>query len=508
LRVAVAAVGALWWASGSARVRAAGVEDTVTGAVALGRSANYVRVNDFMAVWQNPANLALLPGKDLGLELRLPIFNGCFDREPDPKIQALGPAGYLATESFEESCNSAGIMPAGSLGFALPLPRHFGFGVGLFTPGGVPKLKFGHSEVNAIGLDPATETLPISTGKTESPGRYLLVDKNVTAAWLMVGAGWAPLKQLRFGLSVGSGVVSVDYRNVTSLLAGTFTDPEFASHVQVADWFVPRATLSAAATPLDSLDLMASFTWTDDVSAKGDLDVVANGFDNAPRGDCGSPTPGPHCRVKDTTLDIPYQRYEVVLGARFAKRNKPREQVLDPMKDEVFDVELNGLWSQTSHVDNFTLKINEGRTVTQRVALSTDPSVNPSPLPQNATLFHGWRNTYGLRLGGDYNVLPSRLAVRAGVAYESSGVPAKNMNIDYWPVQKFTLSLGATVAVQRWKFSLAYAHVFFESVTTPVGTGNVREITAVGDPKTAQPVNEGKYTASLNVISLQANYTF
>jgi len=499
--VSLASLGSL---TAARRARAAGIEDTVTGAVALGRSAHHVRVNDFMAVWQNPANLSLASGKDLGLELRLPIFDACFDREPDPAIVASN--GYLATESFDKSCNEAGVMPAGNLGFAMPLPRNFGFGVGLFTPGGVPKLKFGNSAINAVGLDQATEPLPISAGKSESPARYLLIDKNVTAAFLMAGAGYAPIKQLRFGLSIGAGFTAIDYRNVSSLFGGQFKEQSVVSHVKVQDSFVPRATLSVAATPIDSIDLMASFTWNDDIGAEGTLDVAANGFDDAPRGDCAAAAPGPNCRVEDVKLEVPFQRFEVILGARYAQRRNKRERVLDPIKDEVWDVEVNALWSQTSHVDDYSLKIHDGMPPRQ-VAFSSVPGATASALPQTATLFHGWRDTYGLRLGGDYNVLPSRLAVRAGAAYESSGVPAKNMNVDYWPVQKVTLSLGATVAVQRWKLSLAYAHVFFESITTEVGTGNVKEVVAIL-PERAQAVNEGKYTASLNVLSLQANYTF
>jgi long-subunit fatty acid transport protein len=486
------------------RARAAGVEDTVTGTEALGRSANFVRANDFMAVWQNPANLAALPGKELGLELRLPIFKGCFDREPDPAIAAGN--GYLPTETFEESCNDAGPMPAGNLGFAMPLPRDFGFGVGVFTPGGVPKLKFGNDDVNAIALDQGSEPLPISMGKSESPARYLLIDRNTTAAYLMAGAGYAPTKQVRFGLSVGVGFVAIDYRNITSLYGGRFDDQNVVSNVKVLDAFVPRTTLSVAATPLDSVDLMASFTWNDDVSADGTLDVTAQGFDGAPRGDCSAAAPGPHCRVEDVKLEIPYQRFEVVIGGRYAQRRVKRERVIDPMKDEVWDVELDGLWSQTSHVDAYTLKIHDG-TPAQNISFSSAPDGAVRPLPQEASLFHGWRNTMGLRLGGDYNVLPSRLALRLGAAYESSGVPAKNMNIDYWPVQKVTLSLGATLAVQRWRLSIAYAHVFYESITTAVGTGNVREVVALMQDR-AQAVNEGKYSASLNVISLQANYRF
>src|SRR4051794_25177357 len=67
--------------------QAAGVEDTVSGSIALGRAANYVREADFLATWQNPANLAVVPGADVGLELRLPLLKACFDRARDPGRQ-------------------------------------------------------------------------------------------------------------------------------------------------------------------------------------------------------------------------------------------------------------------------------------------------------------------------------------------------------------------------------------------------------------------------------------
>ena len=487
-------------AGGGRRARAAGVEDAVTGTVALGRSANYVRVNDFMAVWQNPANLALVPSRDQGLDLRMPMFNGCFKRAQDPSKT------YLSTESFNKSCSS-GPGLTGNGGLVLPLPRNFGFGIGIYTPGGSPGLKFGNSDINTTS--PSAETVPTTTGKSESPGRYLLVNKTVTAAYLMIGAGYAPTKYLRFGVSVGSGFVNIAYKNVTSLFGGRFDDQEIVSDVRVTDAFVPRATASVGATPLDSIDLMGSFTWNDDVRAKGNLDVTANGL-QAPRGDCASAMPGPHCRVKNVTLKVPYQRYEVVLGARYAKRHKPRERAIDPMRDETWDVELNGYWVQTSHVDNFTLDIWNGapNSAAQRnIQLSSAPGTGLSPLPNTATLYHGWRDTYGLRLGGDYNVIPSFLAVRAGLGFESSAVPAKNMNIDYWPVQKFTLSLGATVKLKSWKLHAAYAHVFNQTVNVPVGKGNVKEIVAYF-PQLATAVNEGKYTSKINIVSLQANYSF
>jgi long-chain fatty acid transport protein len=210
--------------------------------------------------------------------------------------------------------------------------------------------------------------------------------------------------------------------------------------------------------------------------------------------------------VKDVTLDVPYQRFEVLLGGRYAQRRSKRERALDPIKDEVWDVELNAYWSQTSHVDSYILRIHKPDEQ-QRVALSSDPSIALSTLPTNASLPHGWKDTYGVRLGGDYNVLANLLAVRAGLGFETSGVPKENMNLDYWPLQKTTVSIGATVKLGRWKIHAAYAHAFFQSVDVKVGEGNLKEITSI-TPQAAQVINEGKYTSGLDVFSLQGNVQF
>ncbi len=486
--------------AGTGRAHAAGVEDTAEGTVALGRQAGYVRVNDYHAVWQNPANLALVPSKDVGLELRVPVFHASFDRTPNPNYE------YLATESFDKVNNSGSRMPTGSVGFSMPLPRGFGVGVGVFTPSGTPKVKFGNGAINTINVVPAMETLPGTSGARESPSRYMLIDRNVTTAFLMAGVGYSPIPQLRLGLSVGGGFVDVKFKNVSSLIGGTLQDAEVLSDVKVLDAFVPRTTLSVAATPLDSIDLLATFTYTGDISADGDLTVTGNGFSTAPTGNCASATPGPKCKVNDVTLKIPYQRFEVLLGGRYAQRRNKRERTLDPMRDEVWDVELNGYWSQTSHVDKYSLQIRKPGE-TQQIQLASDPNQAPAPLPENATLFHGWKDTYGIRLGGDYNVIQDFLALRAGLGFETKGVPKQNMNLDYWPVQKTTISVGATVKLGRWKIHAAYAHQFNQTVDVKAGQGNLKEVVALM-PQAAQVINDGKYKSSLDVFSLQGNVSF
>ena len=102
--------------AGSAR--AAGIEDTVTGGYTLGRAAGVGSVNDFMALWQNPANLALVPGSNLGSELRLPIYRACYDRAYDPSVDYKVPTeDFKGTEHFGNVCNTGPLIPTGAGGF-------------------------------------------------------------------------------------------------------------------------------------------------------------------------------------------------------------------------------------------------------------------------------------------------------------------------------------------------------------------------------------------------------
>src|SRR5688572_19889516 len=108
------------------RAHAAGIEDTVGGAVGLGRAAYFGRVNDFMATLYNPANLAIVPRGDLGLELRLPLLNACYTRFVDPKLYnpAAGVNEYKQDangnliESFDRVCNDVLPSPTANLGWA------------------------------------------------------------------------------------------------------------------------------------------------------------------------------------------------------------------------------------------------------------------------------------------------------------------------------------------------------------------------------------------------------
>lgn len=487
-------------------VRAAGVEEAVNGTVALGRAAAYVRANDFMAVWQNPANLALVPKRDAGAELRLPVFNACFNRDRDPDID------YKPFDSFDKVCNETKLFPTGNLGYAMSFDNGIGFGVGLYTPPGISRLRFGDDTIVTLDQGFPNEQFDFTTTGMQSANRFLLLERDVFAAYLMAGIGWQIIPQLRVGASIGIGMTSIQFKNVASLTGGTFLDQELLADVHVSDWAFPRAVLSVVGTPIPALELMLQATIHGDISADGHMDVRANGIQGAPRGNCRSEDPGTFCRINDVNLTVPYQRAEIYFGARYAQRRPGVERALklDPMRDEIWDIELNMYWSDTGNVDRYVLTLYDVPSSdpnAARIDFSSDPASSSAPLPRDAIIPHRWRSTYGVRLGGDYNVLRSLLAVRAGLSYESRAMRTPFMNIDYFPMNRVGLHFGATVQFGMLRVTIAYAHMFYERRTVDVGAGRVPEIVAVNRPA-AQAVNEGSYKVRADILSFQGNVSF
>jgi len=292
----------------TSEARAAGVEDAAGGTIAQGRAANYVNVRDFMAVWQNPANLALVLKHDAALNIGLPVFNACFDRARDPNVE------YKPQESFDKVCNQSKVFPVGNTGFAMSFDKGIGFGVGVYTPAGVGKLMFGDDNLVTFQQGNFQEQYPITTTGTESANRALLLQRDVLAAFLMAGIGYQIMPELRVGASLGAGFASVKFKNVASLTGATFVDQEVLTNVNVHDNFIPRFTFSVVGSPITSLDLMAQVTVNGDINASGHVDAQANGIHGAPLGDCRATDPGTHCRVNDVTLKVPYQRVELYFG--------------------------------------------------------------------------------------------------------------------------------------------------------------------------------------------------
>jgi len=128
----------------------------------------------------------------------------------------------------------------------------------------------------------------------------------------------------------------------------------------------------------------------------------------------------------------------------------------------------------------------------------------PAPLP----IPHGWGDVLGIRLGGDWNIIPGAVAARVGFHTEIPITQSRYQIQDFISGYRFGLHLGATLAfLERFKVHVAYAHMFYQATEVAVGTGLVKDIASIDEAKSTG-VNEGRFTAALNVFSLQLNAAF
>jgi long-subunit fatty acid transport protein len=186
------------------------------------------------------------------------------------------------------------------------------------------------------------------------------------------------------------------------------------------------------------------------------------------------------------------------MGARYASRRSGRVdgERGDPMRDERWDLELDAVYIFSSQMD----------------VISVDIPFLPD-LAERGVKFdlpHHWKDQVSLRLGGDINIVPDTLALRAGAHYETSAINPRYASIDFQPGQRVGLHGGLTFRVGRVDLLAAYSHIFQETIEVGWEQAEFRQVT-VETPETAaqarQPVivNAGKYTNSFDVISIGVN---
>lgn len=479
--------------AGSAR--AAGIEDTVQGTLALGRAAVVGRSDDFLATWLNPANLAGRDERQLGLELRLTHFAACYDRAYDPSASYRRPGalpGFLGTESVAEVCNRGPLGPGLNLGWAQRFTR-WGWGLGVFTPAaGAGHTRWGNATV--VTVEPREdERYPPTLRGVEAPSRQMGIERTGMGAYLAAGLAWAPLPQLRLGVSVGVGMLRIAYSSVASTQGGSFLDQEILQALTVSDYAIPRTNVGVVVTPVAGFELFGTFVYQGDFDGRGHMDLTANGFREAPLRSCRDDPPGPRCRIEGIRLRAPFPRFEATAGMRVVGKHG--------------DLELDLNWAQTSHVDAYRTTLYRDRPPRVQLSSADDSQVEAYAPGQRYAVPKRWRDTWTLRAGGDWNVLRDRLTLRAGISLASAAVATPYMSIDAWPVRKLGLHGGLTLRLGDYRLSLAYARLLYDAVSVRVGEGRVREV--VGRlAERANAVNEGDYRAHADVLSVQLDVRF
>jgi long-chain fatty acid transport protein len=518
------------------------------GSEQQGRGGAWVaRASDPLAAFYNPAGLAGQPTR-LTLQANLSSQSTCFAR-----IKALGDPtqgdGVAPGGAYPRVCSDGGVFPNPQIGFTWRATDRIGVGLLVLGP-------------SAVG----NVTWPEFVGTTASPGRYLLLKENVVFLTPTIGIGWEALDGLRLGASFQAGLApTIDLVNA-SVADGAYTGANAPAYNDVRSelfaktFFVPGFTLGALWSATDALDVAAWYKWSAPIDPKGDVQTASSYFTPAvARGntsgvtwgdtsvaDCNYPhppppaqQPAPLCGAGNNAqvkLPIPM---EAKLGLRYHQPRRGLRMPLpldsrrrDPMSQDVFDVEADFTWANDSAVD--AVQVRFPATVPNGDGLLPANSGLPTAtIPPNADVPHSFRDVVGVRVGGDYTLLPDQLSLRAGAFFETRAARATYQDIDFDAAARFGVSLGGTYRIQLGQRSLdlmlGYGHVFFSTLENsapnaaglralagtactlppdPAGTTATCPASGTQKFRTDWPVNLGSITSAMNLINVGATLAF
>jgi long-subunit fatty acid transport protein len=535
------------------------------GSEQMARGGAWVaRASDPLATIFNPAGLAGQPTR-VTVQSGLVFEHTCFtrvraanDTTADPLA---GPGG-----TYPRVCNDVAPTVNPQLGMTFRVNDRLGLGLLFIGPSSGGEKTFPDFVNDGNGQPQA------------SPNRYLLINQSGIILFPTVGIGYQVLDNLRLGASFSWGFARLKLTSASLSLNTNGTSPaknDTRATLQVHDYFVPGFTVGGIYSATPEIDIAGWYKWSDAIRARGDAGTEANFYSGDARAirygdtiyeDCGTGLAnikacqgGENATVKfvipmeaklgfryhklrsrpqaeavenDTSLTPAQQEERVAQNASVRAANQRAKHTRDPLATDVFDVEANLTWANNSAADNIQIRFPDDGTGKGTLPVA---GVAGGEIPPNADQKRGFKDVFGVRVGGDYNVLPDKLAVRGGAFFESSGANPALQNIDFAPSSRFGLSLGGTYRIRlgegektsALELMLGFSHIFFaeQSRTDPnasgapglAGTSCNASVPVPGTQtcedgstryRTKWPVNLGTITNSINVINVGVAYRF
>ena len=443
----------------SAPARAAGIEHPDIGTIAIGRGGAYAAApTDGLAMQYNPAGFASQHGWRLTLDANLAWQQLSF-----------APATGGATVS-----NSAGPFlvgaPIASYGFGQVGPlSSLTLALGFTTPSAIGKETY-------PGTHPPTAPLPID----QAGQRYALISSDYFIVYYSAAVAASYKSWLSAGVTfqLVHGTAKFSQAVWSGPAMGTDPTNDSVANVDVTSGWIPTAVFGVSVRPpqIPRLALGLSYRPRFDFNASGTLTTELPPTQQAALG----------ITVVGNSTDF-FLRFPDVI--RFGAQYQVNSRLL-------VEADLVGeLWS-----DLQTIEIRPKNIHITSMSFGTDKTLPNIIFPKD------YQNSLSVRLGGDYDLVPGRLTVRAGYLHETSAIPLKSVSVDFGNWQRDVISVGGTVKIWRGiNASVAYAHHFIADQN--VTNSNVAQVvTPCVTPNCTNPdatiVGNGVYKASLDVASL------
>jgi long-subunit fatty acid transport protein len=494
-----------------------GIELPENGATAFGRGGAFMtRASDPSAVMHNVAGIAGLPGLQITLSSNVGRFDHCFQRSGGYQSSADGasvdatgtvfdpgngsdPAYLSGHVPYPQVCNDAAVTLAPMLLGTYRINRMFSLGFGVFAPSTTG------SGQNFSDTVVATDSVTHMSFNAPSPVRNLLYQKNLLVLHPVIALAVAPTRWIRFGIGIEPSFGRFQFGLNVNAIASSPQSPSSDVRINLdASGFFMAGSLSTQVLPTPYLSFAAQFHYNFGIDASGTANNTALPYTRAPNGNIAS-----SFNIDSMRIQLPWT---LRVGARYnlPRAGRPTQNdgtgTYDPMTDDVFDVEAMFTYERTSSLSQTDL--------TNTGTIRIDTAGTAVPAPASISIKSDLSDVMGVRLGGDWNVIPGTLALRLGGAYESRGASPVATSIHLPAYAGGTVTAGLSYRWHWLTVSAGYAHYFFEEFDASQGVRNVTvpspQITTCSTAQGSQActINRGIYTASMNLGSLQFTARF
>lgn len=486
-----------------------GIEVPENGTTAHGRGGAFVaRASDVTAAHLNMAGVLGLQGFQLGFSANIGASSNCFQRSgvydgsADVPLSVAGtrfvegPDGLpsYAGQRYPEVCSNRALALAANVMATYRVNRWLAFAAGITTPSTPGS---GQTFNDMVRLP--------SGAYAPTPVRNMLFQKNLLVLYPTLGVAVAPHPRVRFGLTLQPSFARFQFGVMANAVATSPQSPETDLLISLnASGFFLAGALSTQVLINRYLSFGAQVHYNMPIGASGTADTTstfyANPVSNQARGTFN---------IDEMKVELPWNARA---GFRFAlpRAGRPTQDdgtgTYDPMTDDVFDVEADFTYENTSSL-GVTSLTNSGN-----ITIGSTGMTSTLAAPRSIVLNSNLSNVFGFRLGGDYNVIPGRLAVRLGFSYETQGLSADRAVVHLPAYAGASIHAGVSYRVGALTINLGFGHFLFQSLDASQAVGSIVTPTpftdCVGTGPGACAINRGSYHNYLTNGSVGLNYRF
>lgn len=471
-RALLAAAVVLW--AGSAD--AAGLYVADRGVRPLGRGGAFVAgADDLHAIWYNPAGLA-----DAGTSVLVDLAWLNFSSEFRRQTQVTSAGGTVSVVDFPQVDGTTPFLPIPTLGGS------YNFG----------KKKEYTAAFGLLAPYTAIASYPLTVDGQPAPSRYSLVTLEGSALVMMGGYfAYKPVNWFRVGGGLQALVGKFSSRVVFSAnpadrFIGAPEDPAYdaLSQLDVGPIIAPSANFGTIVEPDPHIRFGLSAQLPFWINAPATVRVRL-------------PTAAPFDAARQDGEDARV-RFRLPPVFRVGIEYRPERTMNSRTRIELAYV--REFWSLHDSIDLRP----ENLTLVNIYGFPSPFGVAPITLPRN------FQDSNSIRLGGEHSIRgligSDWIDLRAGVSYETSGIPAEWVSPLTYDANKLIGSAGGSIHVgPHWRMDAVAALALLDGTTVAPDEAQVPRVNPVkGNPVQTEAINGGSYSARAIILGVGVNYRF